>query len=99
MHICTPKYCGVLSSDTTPATYDREKTERLDACEPETPSIIRGARKKQPHPKTIECMGSKSYLWRKVEVKRKGCQSSVSSSSFDRVQEVTREARVASEWE
>ncbi|GFV13591.1 hypothetical protein TNCV_67941 [Trichonephila clavipes] len=29
-------------------TYDREKTQRLDTCEPETASVIRGVGKKQP---------------------------------------------------
>ncbi|GFW15413.1 hypothetical protein TNCV_3741171 [Trichonephila clavipes] len=48
MHTCTPKYYGVLSSDSTPLTYDREKTQRLDTCEPETPSAIWGVRKKPP---------------------------------------------------
>ncbi|GFV00050.1 hypothetical protein TNCV_4057231 [Trichonephila clavipes] len=38
MHTCTPKYCGVLSSHIVPATYNREKTQRLDICEPETAS-------------------------------------------------------------
>ncbi|GFT11399.1 hypothetical protein TNCV_1144651 [Trichonephila clavipes] len=47
----TPKYCGVLSSDIAPATYDREW---LDICEPETPSVIRGGRKKPPHSTTME---------------------------------------------
>ncbi|GFS87937.1 hypothetical protein TNCV_3426871 [Trichonephila clavipes] len=46
MQTCTPKYCGVLSSDITPTIYVREKTKRLDTCEPETPSVMRGARNK-----------------------------------------------------
>ncbi|GFV89239.1 hypothetical protein TNCV_285721 [Trichonephila clavipes] len=45
MHACTPKYCGVLSSDIASATYDRSKNQRLDTCESETPSVFRGDRK------------------------------------------------------
>ncbi|GFU86160.1 hypothetical protein TNCV_368181 [Trichonephila clavipes] len=48
MRTCTSKYCGVLSSDITPATYNRKKTHLLDTCEMETPSVIRGVRKKPP---------------------------------------------------
>ncbi|GFU52994.1 hypothetical protein TNCV_1142831 [Trichonephila clavipes] len=35
----------VFSSDITPETNDREKTQRLDTFEPENPSVIRGVRK------------------------------------------------------
>ncbi|GFS76383.1 hypothetical protein TNCV_1620251 [Trichonephila clavipes] len=45
-HTCTPKYCGVLSSDITLATFDCEKTQRLDTCKPVTPSLIRESQKK-----------------------------------------------------
>ncbi|GFV02248.1 hypothetical protein TNCV_3455711 [Trichonephila clavipes] len=48
MHACTPKYCGVLSYDIASATYDREKNQRLDTCESETPSVIRGDRRNPP---------------------------------------------------
>ncbi|GFU81899.1 hypothetical protein TNCV_2537081 [Trichonephila clavipes] len=54
MHMSTPKYCRALPSDIVPATYDREKTQRLVICEPEAPSVIRGARKNRPHPMTME---------------------------------------------
>ncbi|GFW20017.1 hypothetical protein TNCV_867231 [Trichonephila clavipes] len=48
VHRCTPKYCGVLSSNIATTTYSREKTQRLDTCGPKTPSVIRGVRKKPP---------------------------------------------------
>ncbi|GFV42377.1 hypothetical protein TNCV_4311081 [Trichonephila clavipes] len=35
LFLCTPKYCGALSSDIASATYDSEKTQRLDTCEPD----------------------------------------------------------------
>ncbi|GFW18105.1 hypothetical protein TNCV_4006451 [Trichonephila clavipes] len=45
MHTCNSKYCRVM------ATYEREKAQRLDTYKSERPSVIRGVRKKPPHPK------------------------------------------------
>ncbi|GFW45862.1 hypothetical protein TNCV_4495821 [Trichonephila clavipes] len=46
--LCTPKHCGDMSFDITPATYDCEKTQRLDTCELESPTVIQDVRKKPP---------------------------------------------------
>ncbi|GFV34400.1 hypothetical protein TNCV_1776891 [Trichonephila clavipes] len=53
MQTCIPKYYGFLLFDIVPATYDREKTQWLDTYEPGTSSVVRGVRKKLPHPKTM----------------------------------------------
>ncbi|GFW29717.1 hypothetical protein TNCV_3935841 [Trichonephila clavipes] len=55
IHICTPKYCGVFSSDITPKPMAvRNPTAGFHTCEPETPSVIRGLRNGPPHPKRVE---------------------------------------------
>ncbi|GFW11464.1 hypothetical protein TNCV_3809831 [Trichonephila clavipes] len=60
MYMCTSKFCGVLSSDIASANYNREKnTMAGHTCEPETPSVIRGVRKK-PSPSQDHGVGDQS---------------------------------------
>ncbi|GFV02243.1 hypothetical protein TNCV_2001221 [Trichonephila clavipes] len=53
MHACTPKYCGVLSSDIASATYDREKNQRLDTCEVGNSECTSRVTEGTPHPEDL----------------------------------------------